>query len=146
MGKTHFGSNPLLTLAHLLNYPLKVKYLNPYVLLPLSFFFFPLFWEDYREVWFSSTTSDLHSCYVIPYLLYFANQRLRGCWKCIQQQCSSAAAQEGSNSCKDFCVNGHHTVTMEGFCLLSMQTLQLCYCVSWDYAGFLLFIGQLQGN
>lgn len=42
-------------------------------------FFFFLTWEDYREVWFSDTTSDLHSCNLIPYLLYFANQRHRGC-------------------------------------------------------------------
>lgn len=46
MGETHFGSNPLLTSAHLLNHPLKVKYFHPYVLLH---FFFPLLWKDYRE-------------------------------------------------------------------------------------------------
>lgn len=41
MEETHFGSNPLLTSAHLLNHPLKVKYFHPYVL--LHFFFFPSF-------------------------------------------------------------------------------------------------------
>ena len=37
MEETHFCSNPLLTSAHLLNHPLKVKYFHPYVL--LHFFF-----------------------------------------------------------------------------------------------------------
>lgn len=41
MEETHFGSNPLLTSAHLLNHPLKVKYFHPYVL--LHFFFSPSF-------------------------------------------------------------------------------------------------------